>query len=65
MQNIVKDVLKTKRETRCIKYAELNEEQSIQLLAELIANQIIKNILYAENRGHTINAANGKKVKAA
>jgi len=50
------------------KYAELNEEESIELLAEIIANRIIEKILNDENSQPTIeqtNSTGSQKGKAA
>lgn len=39
------------------KYASLNEESSLKLLAEIIANRIIYQILYYDNTESSVDAA--------
>jgi DNA primase large subunit len=49
-------------------YVELNDEESIELLAEIIANRIIEKLLYDENEQSPIKPSatrSGKERKAA
>ena len=49
---------KNKKRPSVNKYAELKEEESIELLAEIIANLIIEKILNDENSQPTIEQTN-------
>jgi len=68
MQKKIADGLKNKRQPSKNKYAEFNEEDSIELLAEIIANRIINKLLYHEKWESTIEphaTGDGKKREAA
>ncbi len=58
---------KNKKRPSVKKYAELNEDETIELLAEIIANRIIEKILDDENTQPTIeqiNSTGSQKGKA-